>query len=150
MSSSAPPVQSLNMNIVPSSVFNLKNKKLLLLILVAVLLLGAGTYYYFSRSKEGYKSNAKFVLYYAEWCGHSQTMLEIWKDFVTQAKENSNLSNLTLEKIDCDKNDDVCKEKKINGYPTMILHKDDGESIEYDSSRDVEALIKWCEAKLDS
>ena len=82
----------------------------------------------------------KLTLYYTDWCGISTRFRPTWD---TLAK-NTGL-NVSMEVIDCVKNDQVCKLNAIRGYPTIILHKNNGQNIIYNGSRtliDLENFVK--------
>ena len=74
--------------------------------------------------KEGFSEFPKLVLYYADWCGHSQNFLPEWDKFVS-----SNKSNLTVNKIKCENETKECE--PIQGFPTVILHVSENKQIEF-------------------
>lgn len=78
---------------------------------------------------------AIFILYYAPWCGHSKNFLPAWNKFEEQNKGNPKVS---IKKIDCDSSD-VCDKKKIQGFPTCVLYKENKE-IQYNGDRTVGSL----------
>ena len=77
----------------------------------------------------------RLVLYYTEWCGASQQFKPVWSRFITDAKPS-----VRCTAIDCDKDDKVCRDNQIKGYPTVILHKADGRNIAFTGARTVESL----------
>jgi hypothetical protein len=63
-------------------------------------------------------------LYYASWCGYSRQFLPIWNQFVEQAKKM--YPWLKMVEIRCEGgNETLCHDDKIEGFPTIKLHKDD-------------------------
>lgn len=62
-------------------------------------------------------------LYYASWCGYSRQFLPIWSQFVEQAKPL--YPWLKMVEIRCEGgNETLCYDDKIEGFPTIKLHKD--------------------------
>lgn len=77
----------------------------------------------------------KLTLYYTEWCGASQQFKPIWDQFCNQNK--TGVQTIT---IDCDKNSGICQQQSIRGYPTVLLHKQNGQNIEFMHQRTVDNL----------
>jgi hypothetical protein len=78
-------------------------------------------------------NNAKtrLVLYYTTWCGHSKHFMSEW-DKIKKEVSNGDLKNtITCEEFDCDKSQQICKNDKILGFPSLILHKSNGTKIDY-------------------
>ena len=89
--------------------------------------------------REGMKSTQvdrqvgdKIVMYYTETCIHSQNMLPVWNKF-----EEEYGWKINIEKIDCSKNSEVCRD--VNGVPTVRLYRN-GKVYEYTGDRTVEKL----------
>jgi thioredoxin-like negative regulator of GroEL len=80
-------------------------------------------------------SDNKLALYYTTWCGYSRQFLPEWEKIL-----NSDLKNvINCVSYDCDKNNE-CSVDGVNGYPSIILHKD-GQKIKYNGSRNAESII---------
>ena len=132
-----------------TSFISFKNKNfVILLVLLSVTLVGAG-FYYFVRPKimELYSEpqtndTDKIVLYYTEWCGHSQTFIPIFTEFTEFCKTHEKLKNIIVEKIDCVAEATKCTANNITGYPTILLLKD-GKNIEFNGKRTVDGLTSW-------
>lgn len=86
----------------------------------------------------------KLVFYYTDWCGYCQKFKPEWEKFV-QHVSDENINNLVLEKIDCDKQKNQCK--NITGFPTIILYDDKENEINMNSNpnytRTKEGLINF-------
>lgn len=78
----------------------------------------------------------KFVMYYANWCGWSQELLKEWTNkFIGDLNGDESLRNkVKLETVDCDKNEALCSKEQIEGFPTLKLHKENGEIVQYNES----------------
>lgn len=77
----------------------------------------------------------KLILYYTNWCSISKQFKPIWDEFCKKNKTNVK----TIE-INCENDINVCQLQKIKGYPTVILHKMNGEKIEFIQQRTVENI----------
>jgi thioredoxin-like negative regulator of GroEL len=77
-------------------------------------------------SMQSVKPSNNFVLYYADWCGHSRNFLSEWQKIKIASHKN-----VKCMEYECDKNKKICQQNNITGYPAMILHKVDGSSIKY-------------------
>ena len=66
-------------------------------------------------------SLGEIVLYYAMWCGITRQMLPEWEKFEIYAQ--TNLPYVKVSKVRCEGgNEDVCNQKNIQGFPTIILY----------------------------
>jgi len=84
----------------------------------------------------------EIILYYALWCGYSRQFIPEWEKFEEYAKKN--LPNLRVSKVRCeDGNEPVCKEKGVEGYPTVILYLQNGEERICHEERTLSGLIKF-------
>jgi len=77
------------------------------------------------------KDETTFILYYVEWCPHCQVVKPEWK----KLEEDKELKNITISKINCEENEDIVKEKNIEGFPTILLTHN-GKEIGYNGSRE--------------
>ena len=85
----------------------------------------------------GGSSTEKTVyLFKAEWCGHCQSLKPIWNEL----KNNAN--NVKFVEYDADKNPDVMKKYQIEGYPTIMMKKNN-KMIEYRSERTADGLLNF-------
>jgi len=119
---------------------------LVLLIVIGLLFI----YYVFfakknNASKEKMTNGMKIVNYNTEWCGFSKRFQPIWDDFANDMKKK--YPNIQVIDMKCDNNEnkDKCMIPEVEGFPTVILHKDD-KLIIYDDSRTKDSLMKFVEA----
>jgi thiol-disulfide isomerase/thioredoxin len=76
----------------------------------------------------------EFVLYFAPWCGHCKNFMPVWDSFKTKHP-------VKLVKVNCDESG-VCKERGVDGFPTMILYKN-GKPYQYNGDRTIESLSEF-------
>ncbi len=89
----------------------------------------------------------ELILYYATWCGYSRMFLPEWDKFEKHAREN--LPQLRVIKQKCEGGDErTCTEKGIEGYPTVILYRNDGKEISFDKERTFDKLIEFVKSNL--
>lgn len=79
-------------------------------------------------NSEVVNGNYKIVLYFTNWCGYSKMFLPEWDKFAEYVNSNNNY--ITIEKIDCEKNQNMCS--KVNGFPTVILYDPKGNQYNMD------------------
>jgi thiol-disulfide isomerase/thioredoxin len=118
------------------------------LILIVTLLI---YYYYNNYLTEGLDNNknqsvsVKVYNFNTEWCGYSVRFQPIWKQL-----EDHYLVNKSVEILDikCDDpvNEEKCINYKVEGFPTVILEKSNGNLVEYTGNRSVEDIIKFIES----
>jgi thiol-disulfide isomerase/thioredoxin len=89
----------------------------------------------------------KLSLYYTKWCGHSQNFMPEWEK-IKKEIATSELNNIVkCYDIDCDV-EKICSKNGVNGYPTIYLHKTNGQNIVYDGARDISSIIKFVKSEL--
>jgi hypothetical protein len=85
------------------------------------------------------KSNTKLSVYYTNWCGYSQRFN---KDLDDGLENAINKLNVPVERVDCEKNKNLCESLGIPGYPTVLLHKED-KIIQYNGDRSKTDLLNF-------
>jgi thiol-disulfide isomerase/thioredoxin len=87
----------------------------------------------------------ELMLFKAEWCGHCKKFKSTW-DKIKSENENK----LRFNSYDSDQTLDTKYFKKydIQGFPTLILKKDD-KVIEYTNKMDEELILKFIDEHLD-
>jgi len=89
----------------------------------------------------------QFKVFYTNWCGWSKKALSLLdsQDFKDKIKEVE--ANAEIVRVDCEDNGkEECKQKGINGYPTMILYKNINgaeKSIEFNGSRTADGIVSF-------
>lgn len=70
--------------------------------------------------------NKKIVLYYANWCPHCVDFEPIWNKLETKEK----LKQMYIfEKYDCAKDKTCEKESAVEGFPTIIIYKNNNKIL---------------------
>lgn len=85
------------------------------------------------------------VLFYANWCGHSQNFLDIWNQLL---KQNLKCDMIGLEQ---EKNPKDIEVNSISGFPTIRLYPDgylpaSQDYIEYNGNRSLESLVDFIQS----
>jgi len=89
------------------------------------------------------KTKIKIFNFNTSWCGWSKRFQPEWDDFSNRVKTNNALSHVDVIDVKCDnnKNELICEEYKVPGYPFIII-ENNGERIQYNGERTADALIK--------
>lgn len=85
----------------------------------------------------------RLCLYYADWCGYSRQFLPIWKKLKTEILSSNLKDKINLVEYECDNQKEICQQNGIRGYPTVILHKENGEKVEYQGQRETKEIIDF-------
>jgi protein disulfide-isomerase-like protein len=95
-----------------------------------------------NKSIIGGNNPTTFVLYYVDWCPHCKTVKPEWE----KLENDSNLNNITVEKVNCDKNEAVARENNIEGFPT-ILFTHNGKVESYEGGREYADFKQYLNSK---
>jgi thiol-disulfide isomerase/thioredoxin len=89
----------------------------------------------------------QFKVFYTNWCGWSKKALQLLdsQDFKDKMKEVEDMAEIV--KVDCETDGkEECKQKEINGYPTMILYKNVNgveKPIEFNGARTADGIVTF-------
>ena len=89
---------------------------------------------YIKNDKKG-----ELMLFYADWCPHSQNTLKQW--YTYKEKYTGNYS-ISFSEIDCDKHTNLADDYNIDSYPTIILLVD-GKKYIYDAQMNDSTLTQF-------
>ncbi|PIK57099.1 Protein disulfide isomerase PDI5 [Apostichopus japonicus] len=53
------------------------------------------------------------------------------------------MEGVTIAKVDCTLNKEICSENGVRGYPTLFLFKDGKREEKYSKGRDLESLKSY-------
>ena len=80
-----------------------------------------------------------FTLYYVEWCPHCQVVKPEWE----KLENDTDLKDkINIVKINCEENEEIVKEKNIEGFPTILLTHN-GKEIGYNGDREYDDFKKY-------
>ena len=79
------------------------------------------------------KNGDWMVLYYAEWCGHCQTMKPEWNKVVKKLKKNNN--NVNIAEIESNHIDKLVNKPTIQGFPTIKMYNNGKEVANFEDER---------------
>jgi protein disulfide-isomerase-like protein len=90
------------------------------------------------------KGECAVVLFYAPWCGHCKTFKPVFQEVMEElnGKKTANNKTLKIKMVNCDEEKELGKKYEVAAYPTVKILGDDGSVIEYEGSREKEALKK--------
>lgn len=83
-----------------------------------------------------------FVKFYAPWCGHCKRLAPTWDQL---AEISHSKTGITIAKVDCTVEKELCETHQVRGYPTLILFKDGSKKADYSGPRDIESLLGFLE-----
>jgi len=86
-----------------------------------------------------------FVMFYAPWCGHCKRLHPIWGELAEKYNEEQERDFVTIGKVDCTVDTDLCSEQDISGYPTLKLFNngDLANGLRYRGKREIPAFDKF-------
>jgi thiol-disulfide isomerase/thioredoxin len=139
------------------------NKKFLLVIVVAAIFIALAVYIYNAYiaprlnpqyvenkefEKDGKQKEAELYMFYTTWCPHCKKAKPEWEKLKTEF-ENKPINNTIVHfrEVDCDKDEKVASEFKVEGYPTIKLVKD-GQVVEYDAKPNYDTLVEFLHTTL--
>jgi protein disulfide-isomerase-like protein len=90
-----------------------------------------------------------FVNFYAPWCIWCQRLEPVWEAFAETGERQLAGYPVSIVKVDCVENRDLCMEHKIQAFPTLRMFKDGEPSQpDYRNDRTVEAFIEFVKQRL--
>lgn len=83
-----------------------------------------------------------FVNFYAPWCIWCQRLEPVWEAFAERAEEDK--TPISIVKVDCVANRELCMSQKIQAFPTLRVFKDSkAQPPDYRSDRTVDAFNEF-------
>ncbi|KAK0617812.1 thioredoxin-like protein [Bombardia bombarda] len=84
-----------------------------------------------------------FIKFYAPWCHHCQAMAPNWDRLAKEMK-----GKLNIGEVNCDKEARLCKDARLQGYPTILFFKG-GERVEFDGLRGLGDFVQYANKAID-
>lgn len=126
-----------------------KNKK----VVIAVLVLLLFVYLYkehVSKKVENFNNDVSELMFFsAEWCGHCQDFKPVWKNLVKEMEKEPYKNKIILQNYDNEKDSEMFKKYNVTQFPTLILKKEDGTTVEFEDSRDLKTLTGFIDDNLN-
>lgn len=100
-------------------------------------------------TKENFHSETSqgshFVMFYAPWCGHCKRIHPIWNELAEKYNDEQERDFVTIGKVDCTLDTDLCSEQDISGYPTLKLFNNGDlvNGLRYRGKREIPAFDKF-------
>jgi len=91
-------------------------------------------------------NKVKVYNFNTEWCGYSIRFQPEWNKFEAEVKAKNNLANVKAYDVKCDdpKNEKMCMDYEVPGFPTVIIEKGNTRKV-YDGPRTAQSLIETIE-----
>lgn len=84
------------------------------------------------------------VLYYAPWCGYCQKIKPVWDELEEKFDDKIMAGEMVkIDKINGDEEKETVQALSIDGYPTIVLHKSDGDMVKYGGDRTLNSLVDF-------
>ena len=80
---------------------------------------------------------------YAPWCGHCKKLAPEYEKAATTLKKH----DLYIAKVDCTAETKTCEKHGVSGYPTLKLFKGGAFSMDYNSERNADGIVKYMISK---
>ncbi|OJJ43315.1 hypothetical protein ASPZODRAFT_103822 [Penicilliopsis zonata CBS 506.65] len=77
--------------------------------------------------------------FYAPWCGHCKALAPKYEEAATELKAK----DIPLVKIDCTAEEDLCREYKVEGYPTLKIFRGLQSNKPYAGARQTESIVSY-------
>ena len=113
--------------------------KKLLIISIIIIIVAFIVYWVYYRKSAEHMTGAKntISLYYSPECPHCHDFMPEWDAFANFVNKEPNVP-VSAIKVNCKANPKGCK--NISGYPTVILHKENGTDYVFNGQRTAKAL----------
>jgi len=85
------------------------------------------------------------VEFYAPWCGHCKRLAPEYEKAATALKAND--PPITISKVDCPANNDLCSKHGVSGYPTLKIFRNGAVASDYNGPRDADGIAKYMRSK---
>lgn len=96
-----------------------------------------------SSTFQEYVNSHNLVLaeFYAPWCGHCKNLAPEYEQAATALKGRS--EDISLAKIDCVGNQDICTEHGVGGFPTIYVFENGKKAGQYQGPRKADDITQY-------
>lgn len=139
------------------------SKKILLILFLVAIFIGVAFYIYKSyispKVDPAYVENKEIIsdepqkeavlyFFYTTWCPHCKAAKPEWQKLKDEYKDKPVNNTLVIfREVDCDKEEEVAEQFKVEGYPTIKLVKDE-QVVEYDAKPNYDTLVQFLNTTL--
>lgn len=85
----------------------------------------------------------KFVMYYADWCPHCQSIKPDFKQFMGNGTMNVNGKAVKIDMVQPEKEPEKAVGVDVKGYPTLIYSDAAGKNVEFSGPRTVDGFMAF-------
>jgi len=121
------------------------------MILLGAIVFGILFYMKWRFSSEGFVNSEgvdTFALYYADWCPHCKTVKPEFKKLADKGSVQVNGKTIFVKMFEADTNPEDIQKAGVKGFPTMILHKADGNKVDYDGERNMDGWMAFLKKQI--
>lgn len=128
---------------------NLKKNSENILITLLVVVLLVLVVVYVMKNREGFKDNKKKVVilfFHVDWCGYCQKAKPEVAKLEEELKSNNGMCenvNVDLKSVNAEEDTKLAEQHNVRAYPTCILEKANGETVELDKACTFENLKEF-------
>jgi len=128
---------------------NLKKNSENILITLLVVVLLVLVVVYVMKNREGFKDNKKKVVilfFHVDWCGYCQKAKPEVAKLEEELKSNNGMCDnvkVELNSVNAEEDTKLAEQHNVRAYPTCILEKANGETVELDKACTFENLKEF-------
>ena len=126
-----------------------KNKKIVIVVLVLLLCIYLYKEHYSKKVEKFDNGVSELMFFSAEWCGHCKDFKPVWKNLVREMEKEPYKNNIILKNYDNEEDSKMFKKYNVTQFPTLILKKEDGTTVEFEGNRDVKTLTSFIDDNLN-
>ena len=108
---------------------------------LAILVVLGFLYYMFGMKRiSGFEDGQTFTLYYASWCPHCKDIKPVFKKYSQSGSVTVKGKTVFVSMVE---EKQIKSDVKVKGFPSFILQKADGTTIESDAERTPDGWTQW-------
>lgn len=97
---------------------------------------------------EGFSEGDSFTLYYADWCPHCKAVKPVFAQWSSSGSVTVKDKTVMTTMVEADTSPDLVSQAGVKGFPTMMLRKANGTTMEYKGERTSTAWEEWLASNL--